>query len=198
MFEGHDTTASAISWALYSLCEHPEYQERVQAEVDHILEGRDSDNIEWSDLSKMEFLTMVIKESMRLHCPVPLISREITQPLSLDGVTIPVGTPCTINIINVHHNPTVWPDPYSFKPERFHPDNMKDKDSYAFIPFSAGPRNCIGQHFSLNEQKVLLGRLLRRFTFTLDPDRTVTKKPAAVMRTETGMWMIATPRTPSL
>ncbi|KAK7494515.1 hypothetical protein BaRGS_00014168 [Batillaria attramentaria] len=198
MFEGHDTTASAIAWALYSLCEHPKYQQRVQAEVDHILQGRDSDNIEWSDLSKLEFLTMVIKESMRLHCPVPLIGREITQPLSLDGVTIPAGTSCTINIINVHHNPTVWPDPYSFKPERFHPDNMKDKDSYAFIPFSAGPRNCIGQHFAMNEQKVILSRMLRRFTFTLDPNHPVTKKTAAVMRTMTGMRMIATPRTPTV
>nr|KAG5704982.1 hypothetical protein BaRGS_022824 [Batillaria attramentaria] len=119
---------------------------------------------------------VILQCAMSYKDDIQLKGREITQPLSLDGVTIPVGTPCTINIINVHHNPTVWPDPYSFKPERFHPDNMKDKDSYAFIPFSAGPR----------------------FTFTLDPDRTVTKKPAAVMRTETGMWMIATPRTPSL
>ena len=83
---------------------------------------------------------MVIKEAMRLHCPVPHISRCLTQPATVEGVTLPVGTVCTINIFDLHHNDLVWPDPWTFRPDRFHPDNMKDKDSYAFIPFFARPR----------------------------------------------------------
>lgn len=95
------------------------------------------------DLSKMDYLTMVIKEGMRLHCPVPFISRRLTKPMTVEGVTLPIGTSCTINIMNVHHNSLVWPDPWTFRPDRFHPDHMKDKDSFAFIPFSAGPRSVV-------------------------------------------------------
>ncbi|KAK7478152.1 hypothetical protein BaRGS_00030599 [Batillaria attramentaria] len=193
MFEGHDTTASAISWILYSLAKHPEYQQKVQAEIDEVLGDRQ--DVEWTDLPKLEYLTQVIKEGMRLHCPVPFIQRQLTQPTTIEGVTLPVGTYCTIHLLNLHHNPLVWPDPWTFDPDRFHPDNMKDKDTYAFVPFSAGPRNCIGQHFAMNEEKVVLSRLLHKFTFTLDKDHVVKRKVAAVMRAETGIKMFATPRT---
>nr|ACD75825.1 cytochrome P450 family 4 [Cyphoma gibbosum] len=198
LFEGHDTTASAISWILYSLCQHPDIQEKVQQEIDTVLKGRDSDEIEWSDLPKFEFMTMVIKEGMRLHCPVPFISRVTQKPMILEGFSIPAGSVCTIHIFNIHHNPVVWPDPWEFKPERFHPDNTKDRDSFAFVPFSAGPRNCIGQHFAMNEEKVMLSRLLRRYTFRLDPKYPVVRKMTAIMKTESGMRMFATPRTPTV
>ncbi|XP_070207599.1 cytochrome P450 4F12-like [Littorina saxatilis] len=194
LFEGHDTTASAISWILYSLAQHPEYQQRAQAEVDAVLEGKDTEQIEWGDLPKLDYLTMVIKEGMRLHCPVPFIQRQITQPATIEGVKLPVGAFCTIHLLNLHHNPTVWDDPWTFDPDRFLPDNMKDKDTYAFVPFSAGPRNCIGQHFAMNEEKVVLGRLLHKFTFTLDKDHVVKRKVAGVMRAENGIKMFATPR----
>ncbi|KAK7108744.1 cytochrome P450 4F2-like [Littorina saxatilis] len=197
MFEGHDTTASGVSWTMYSLCQHPDVQCKVQREIDTVLQGRESDDILWDDLPKLDYLTMVIKEAMRLHCPVPVVSRSLTEPLTIAGTTLPPGTMCTINIYNVHHNPTVWDDPHAFLPGRFLPDNVKERDAYAFIPFSAGPRNCIGQHFAMNEQKIMIGRLLRRFTFSLDPSHKVEKKMATVMRTETGMKMFATPRTPS-
>ncbi|PVD36823.1 hypothetical protein C0Q70_03813 [Pomacea canaliculata] len=194
MFEGHDTTASAISWILYSLAQHPEHQQKVQAEVDAILMERDSDDIEWDDLPKLEYLSRVIKEGMRLHCPVPFIQRKLTQPTTVDGVTLPVGTQCTIQILNLHHNPQVWNDPWTFNPDNFSPENLQNKDTYAFVPFSAGPRNCIGQHFAMNEEKVLLARLLRKYSFSLDESHHVSRKIAAVMRAENGIKMFATPR----
>lgn len=99
----------------------------------HVFDARD-------DLPKLEYLSRVIKEGMRLHCPVPFIQRKLTQPTTVDGVTFPVGTQCTIQILNLHHNPQVWNDPWTFNPDNFTPENLQNKDTYAFVPFSAGPR----------------------------------------------------------
>jgi len=88
----------------------------------------------------LTYLGYVIKEGMRLHCPVPFIMRHLTQPTTLEGVTFPKDTICSIYLLNLHHNPDIWEDPWEFRPERFFPENMKDKDNFAFVPFSAGPR----------------------------------------------------------
>ncbi|XP_060080598.1 cytochrome P450 4F6-like [Ylistrum balloti] len=194
LFEGHDTTTSAMCWTLYSLAKHPEWQQKIQAEVDRVLEGRDSDCIEWNDLGKLENLTLCIKEGLRLHSPVSFIQRKTTQPFVVEGYRIPVGTSLAIQIYNLHHNPDVWDKPMEFHPERFLPENSVGRDFYAFVPFSAGPRNCIGQHFAMNEQKVTLARLLRRFTLELDPDHKVAKKIGIVMRAADGIKVFARPR----
>lgn len=194
LFEGHDTTTSAMCWTLYSLAQHPEWQRKVQAEVDAVLDGRTSDFIEWNDLSKLETLTMCIKEGLRCHSPVSFIQRVTTKPLDIEGYHVPVGATIAVQIYNLHHNPDVWDDPMEFRPQRFLPENVSGRDSYAFVPFSAGPRNCIGQHFAMNEQKVTLARLLRRFTLELDPDHEVSKKIGVVMRATNGIKVIARPR----
>lgn len=188
LFEGHDTTASAISWILYSLAEHPEYQRKCQEEIDGLLDGRDSDEILWSDLPHLEYLTICIKEGMRLHCPVAIVGRETTKPFDLGDVVAPPGTSVMINIWMLHHNEHVWgPDHMEFKPERFSKDNITKMDPYQFVPFSGGPRNCIGQNFAMNEEKAVLAKLLRNFTFRLKPGHVVRKRLAAVMRSQNGI-----------
>lgn len=93
------------------------------------------------DLSKLTFLTQCIKEGMRLHCPVPFVARNNTVPLNIEGHTIPPGTFVVANIWCLHHNPAVWgPDHMQYKPERFSKENLAKLDSFAFLPFSAGPR----------------------------------------------------------
>ncbi|XP_050001972.1 cytochrome P450 4F5-like isoform X3 [Alexandromys fortis] len=112
MFGGHDTTASALSWTLYNLARHPEYQERCRQEVQELLRGRDPEEIEWDDLAQLPFLTMCIKESLRLHPPGTDLVRGCIQDIVLpDGRVIPKGSACVISIFGVHHNPSVWPDP---------------------------------------------------------------------------------------
>ncbi|KAK3104941.1 hypothetical protein FSP39_013651 [Pinctada imbricata] len=140
LFEGHDTTTSSMCWLLYSLAAHPEHQGRCQEEVDEILKGRDVDDIEWADLQKLEYLTMCIKESMRLHTPVSFIQRVTTQDTEIEGHHVPSGTVIGIQIYNLHHNKEVWDRPYEFDPTRFTPENSANRDSFAFVPFSAGPR----------------------------------------------------------
>ncbi|KAL5017474.1 hypothetical protein ScPMuIL_007063 [Solemya velum] len=196
LFEGHDTTASALAWTLYSLAMHPEIQTEVQKEIDSIMYGRDSDDVLWEDLSEFHYLTMCTKEAMRLHTPVPFIQRQTTQNLDIDGKSVPVGTTITILIYNVHHNPFLWEDSMEYRPERFSPENIDKQDPYAFIPFSAGPRNCIGQNFAMHEIKTILVRTLRRFTLVLDKNHDVQKKEGVVMRSENGIKMMAIPRIP--
>ncbi|XP_076087488.1 cytochrome P450 4F6-like isoform X1 [Mytilus galloprovincialis] len=194
LFEGHDTTTSSMCWTLYSISQHPKWQTKIQEEIDHLLKAKKSSEIESEDLPKLESLTLCIKEGMRLHCPVGFISRVTTKEMIIDGITIPANTTLALQIYNLHHNDTVWENPHEFMPERFLPENSADRDSYAFIPFSAGPRNCIGQHFAMNEQKVVLARLLQKFTFQPDPDCLVKKKIGVVMRAENGIKLLAHPR----
>ncbi|XP_039723625.1 cytochrome P450 4F2 isoform X1 [Pteropus medius] len=193
MFEGHDTTASGLSWVLYNLAKHPEYQERCRREVQELLKDREPKEMEWDDLAQLPFLTMCIKESLRLHPPVTIVSRRCTQDIPLpDGRVIPKGVACVINIFGTHHNPSVWPDPEVYDPFRFDPENIKKRSPLAFIPFSAGPRNCIGQTFAMNEMKVVLALTLLRFRILPD-DAEPRRKPELILRAEGGLWLRVEP-----
>ncbi|KAI4541785.1 hypothetical protein MG293_008927 [Ovis ammon polii] len=193
MFEGHDTTASGLSWILYNLAKHPEYQERCRQEVQQLLKDREPKNIEWDDLAQLPFLTMCIKESLRLHPPVTVISRRCTQDTVLpDGRVIPKGVICLISIFGTHHNPSVWPDPEVFDPFRFDPENIKGRSPVAFVPFSAGPRNCIGQTFAMTEMKVVLALTLLRFRVLPDKEEP-RRKPELILRAEGGLWLRVEP-----
>nr|XP_012613811.1 phylloquinone omega-hydroxylase CYP4F2-like isoform X2 [Microcebus murinus]XP_012613812.1 phylloquinone omega-hydroxylase CYP4F2-like isoform X2 [Microcebus murinus] len=189
MFAGHDSTASGLSWVLYNLARHPEHQERCRQEVRELLRGRDPAEIEWDDLAQLPFLTMCIKESLRLHPPAPMISRRCTQDIVLpDGRVIPKGVICLINILGTHHNPAVWPDPEVYDPSRFDPENAKERSPLAFVPFSAGPRNCIGQTFAMTEMKVVLALTLLRFRVL--PDHTEPRRRMEmILRAEGGLWL---------
>ncbi|CAM4660271.1 unnamed protein product [Lepidochelys olivacea] len=142
----HDTTASGLSWVLYNLACHPEYQERCREEIKDLLRDKESEEVEWEDLSRVPFSTMCIKESLRLHPPVTAMSRRCTEDIKLpDGRVLPKGNICLISIYGTHHNPAVRPEPQVYNPHRFDPENSKNQPPLAFMPFSAGPRNCIGQ-----------------------------------------------------
>ncbi|XP_074162470.1 cytochrome P450 4F11-like isoform X2 [Sminthopsis crassicaudata] len=193
MFEGHDTTASGLSWALYNLAQHQEHQNRCRQEIQELLKGRQPEEIEWDDLSQMPFLTMCIKESLRLHPPVIAISRRCTKDIQLpDGRIIPKGNTCVISIFGVHHNPTVWPNPEVYDPYRFDFDNSQKISPLAFMPFSAGPRNCIGQNFAMSEMKVVLALTLLRFRILPD-EQPAQRKPEVILRAEGGLWLKVEP-----
>ncbi|CAH2222471.1 cytochrome P450 4F22 isoform X1 [Pelobates cultripes] len=190
MFEGHDTTASGLSWILYNLARHPEYQEKCREEIRELIRGKDTEELNWDELSQLPFTTMCIKESLRLHPPVTAVSRRCTEDIKLpDGKVIPKGNICLISIYGTHHNPLVWPNPQVYDPYRFDPENSKDKSPHAFIPFSAGPRNCIGQNFAMSEMKVVLALTLLRFKVSIDETKAVRRKPELILRAENGLWL---------
>ncbi|XP_041377345.1 cytochrome P450 4A24-like [Gigantopelta aegis] len=192
MFEGHDTTSSAISWILYCLGKYPEEQERVREEVLDVLGDREE--IEWGDFAKMTYMPMFIRECMRMYPPVPAISRELTEDIEIEGVFLPKGVIIDIPIYNIHRNPHVWKDPEEFRPERFEPETFGARDPYCFVPFSAGPRNCIGQNFAMNEIKVFISHIVMKFHVKDDPKRTPVAVSEVVLRSEDGIYLNFTPR----
>ncbi|KAM8930556.1 cytochrome P450 4B1-like [Pelodytes ibericus] len=186
MFEGHDSTASGISWTFYSLAKNLEHQQKCREEIREVLGDRH--NVEWEDLGKLTYTTWCIKESMRLYTPVPMIARQLSKPITFcDGRSLPSGSVVVVSISSIHRSPRAWRDPAVFDPLRFSPENTADRHSHAYIPFSAGTRNCIGQNFAMNEIKVALALTLQRFELSPDPQNEPIMTPEITLRSENGM-----------
>ncbi|XP_055110615.1 cytochrome P450 4A11 isoform X2 [Symphalangus syndactylus] len=184
MFEGHDTTASGISWILYALATHPKHQERCREEI-HGLLG-DGASITWNHLDQMPYTTMCIKEALRLYPPVPGIGRELSTPVTFpDGRSLPKGIMVVLSIYGLHYNPKVWPNPEVFDPFRFAPGSAQH--SHAFLPFSGGSRNCIGKQFAMNELKVATALTLLRFELLPDPTRIPIPMARLVLKSKNGI-----------
>ncbi|NXC46880.1 CP4B1 protein, partial [Penelope pileata] len=186
MFEGHDTTASGISWLLYCMALHPEHQQQCREEIQGILGDRDT--IEWEDLGKMTYSTMCLKESLRLFPPVPSVSRQLSEPVTFsDGRSLPAGSLVGVNIYGIHRNRDVWEDPEVYDPLRFSPENSAHRHSHAFLPFSAGSRNCIGQQFAMNEMKVALALTLLRFELSPCTPKPPALTPQLILKSSNGI-----------
>lgn len=162
MFEGHDTTAAAINWSLYLLGTNPEVQRKVDQELDDVF-GRSHRPVTLEDLKKLKYLDCVIKETLRVFPSVPLFARSLSEDCEVGGYKVTKGTEAIIIPYALHRDPRYFPDPEEFRPERFFPENSQGRHPYAYVPFSAGPRNCIGQKFAVMEEKTILACILRQF-----------------------------------
>ncbi|XP_078354122.1 cytochrome P450 4B1-like isoform X2 [Oculina patagonica] len=192
---GQDTVAAGISWTLYNLTVYPEHQRKCQEEVDEVF--GDKEELEWDDLCQLKYVTLVIKESMRLYPPFPMFSRSLDKSYEIDGKLVPQGTWIMINAYALHHNPHVWKDPETFDPMRFTVDSKEERSPYAYIPFSAGPRNCIGMNFAMAEMKIAVAMILKRFDLSINKENLVTSNdlfPEIMLRTKTGIRLNLTPR----
>jgi len=162
MFEGHDTTGVAICWAIYFLGWCPSVQEVAHEEIDQIF--GDSDRpVNHEDIGELKYLDAVIKETLRLIPSVHLFGRCLSNDIQVDGYTIPSGAEVFLSPVLVGRNPDVYPNVENFDPMRFLSEDWQKRHPYSFIPFSAGPRNCIGQKFAMMEEKVVLSNILRKF-----------------------------------
>lgn len=164
IFGGNDTTTSAMSWAFYLLGLHPDKQAKVHAELDEVF-GTDRDrDVTKADVNKLKYLECCIKETLRLFPSIPLIGRHLEEDLVIDGYRIPKGANVYINLFSLHQNPKYFKDPQSFIPERFLTEEFTARHPYSYLPFSGGPKNCIGQRFALLESKVIMAKLLLKFS----------------------------------
>lgn len=167
---GHETTAAVLAWAWYFLCQYPDIYQNVQQEVDSVLQGRTPTS---HDLARLPFCLQVFKETMRLYPPAGALFREPLHPIEVNGYFVPRGCNIIISPYTLHRKPEYFLDPEAFDPERFTPEREKQLPRYAYIPFGAGPRICIGNYLALLEGQLLLATLAQRVTFTLLPGQTV-------------------------
>ncbi|KAG8040378.1 hypothetical protein G9C98_000949 [Cotesia typhae] len=169
MFEGHDTTAAGSSFFLSMMGCHPDIQEKVIQELDQIF--GDSDRpCTFQDTLEMKYLERCLMETLRLYPPVPIIARQIKTDLKLASgdYTVPGGCTVVVGTFKMHRLPHLYPDPDTFNPDNFLPEKTANRHYYAFIPFSAGPRSCVGRKYAMLKLKILLSTILRNFRVKSD------------------------------
>ncbi|GAB0089937.1 Cytochrome P450 [Sergentomyia squamirostris] len=162
-FEGHDTTASGLTMILFTLAQYPDVQERIYQEIKSMHEEKNGSPLEVNDYANLPYTDRVVKECLRLYPPVPFISRELTETDTINGYPVPAGTLLCLHIFDLHRDPQYFPNPEHFDPDRFLPENVENRHPFAYLPFSAGPRNCIGQKFAMLEIKTVIESILINF-----------------------------------
>ncbi len=157
---GHETTANGLAWTLHLLSRHPDAEARLVAELRSVV---GDGPVRPDHVPRLAFTRAVFEEAMRLYPPAPLIARRAVRPFDLGGVRLDVGTQLIVPIYALHRHRRLWPDPERFDPDRFAPGEAKARHRYAYLPFGAGPRICIGAGFAALEAVAILAVLLRAF-----------------------------------
>lgn len=164
---GHDTAAAGMTWVGWALAWHPEVQARAAAEVDEVCGGRDPG---FADLARLKYVERVVKEVLRHRPPaIGTFARQAVDEVEIGGWKVPKGASVRVLSFVTHHDPRWFPDPETFDPDRFLPGRAEPIPQYAYFPFGAGPRACVGNHFAMTEMTLLTAMLLRRFSFAPAP-----------------------------
>ncbi|CAL5220979.1 g3089 [Coccomyxa viridis] len=199
---GHETTGSVLTWTLYLLEQNPSAMAKAHEEVDRVMGQKAQPEV--ADYTQLKYLMRCVNESMRLypHPPVLLRRAQIQDELP-GGYTVPPGQDVMISVYNIHHSPAVWDDPEAFKPERFPLDEPVPTEANTdyrhaslsvcmtalYIPFSGGPRKCVGDQFALMEAVIALAVLLKRFDFRMVPNQDIGMTTGATIHTQNGLFM---------
>ncbi|MEL6342642.1 MAG: cytochrome P450 [Myxococcota bacterium] len=178
LLAGHETTASAMTWTLMLLSQHPAIARRLYTEVSALPPER-----AW----EAPYVKQVVEESMRLYPPAWIISRRAEQDTELDGALIPTGTSVYLTTYAAHRHPDFWDNPEGFDPDRFAPDRPRPAPG-AYLPFGGGGRKCIGNHFAMMEARIILSILVRHFSVALGAGQIVRPQASVTLRPAGGLW----------
>jgi cytochrome P450 len=183
---GHETSSNALSWMLYLLSRHPEHVERIRREFEMVV---GDSSLRYEDLPALEFTTQVIEESLRLYPPFWMVDREALADDRVEDTVIPKGTTVIVFIYGAHRSPKYWERPESFDPERFSAANKKNHVPFAWLPFGAGPRGCLGGNYAMLQMLTILNVVLRKYELELAPDQQIEERPMIILRPKNGIRM---------
>jgi cytochrome P450 len=183
---GHESTGTSLAWTLWLLSRYPAVARRVQDELMDVLGGRPPG---FPDLPRLPYLSMVLKESLRLYPPFWLLTRTPLADDELAGHRIPAGSILMFSPYVTHRRPDFWPNPEAFDPERFTPERSEGRPQFAYYPLGGGPRVCIGARLAEMQSMLVLASVLQRYDFHAVPGERV--EPAAMLslRPKGGLWM---------
>ena len=173
LLAGYETSSNTLSFILYHLALNPDVQDKLRTEIKEAVESNTKRKSLYELAQNIEYLDCVIKESQRLCPAAPQVNRECCEDYDLNGIHIPAGTEIMIPIYVLHHDPNAWQNPEKFDPERFRGPAKDARHAFQFLPFGAGPRNCIGMRFALMEVKIALVRILMKYKFVASPETQV-------------------------
>jgi len=184
---GHETTSLALTWTLYLLSQHPEIEAKLHRELSDVLGGRAP---RADDVPKLRYARMVIDEALRLYPPAHTLSREAVAADEVSGHPIAAGSTIYIVPWLVHRHRRLWDQPDRFDPERFTPERTAERPRFAYIPFGAGPRICIGAAFAITEAILILASIAQRYRLRLKPGHVVEPRGLITLRPRTSMAMV--------
>ncbi|CAL1280345.1 unnamed protein product [Larinioides sclopetarius] len=187
---GFETTASTLAFASYHLALNPDIQEKLVEELDEAVR-RGNGELTYESIQSMKYLDNVISETLRINSPAVRLERIAGEDYKLGdtGIVIPKGTTVTVPIYAMHRDPEFFPDPEKFDPDRFSPEERAKRNPYTFMPFGAGPRNCVGMRFALVEAKVCLAHVLSHFQI-----KRCSKTKVSAFRIPHGQWSASSKR----
>ena len=186
-FAGHETTAQLLTWAWYLFSQYPEVEERFHAELEEKLGGRAPGA---DDLEELTYTRMIVDEILRLYSPVALMARDALEGDEVGGYQVPAGSIVTLSPYVTHRHPDFWERPLDFNPDHFAPEQVETRPRYAYYPFGAGPRICLGKHFALLEGMLVLAEVGQRYRPTLVPGQEIKPRWSGTLRPESDVMMV--------
>ncbi|MFI9307997.1 cytochrome P450 [Streptomyces triculaminicus] len=186
LLAGHETTASTLGWTFHLLDRHPEARARVREEAVTVLGDRTP---RYEDLRRLTYTTAVVQEAMRLYPPVWILPRRAQGADDVDGWEVPPGSDVLICPYTLHRHPDFWDAPERFDPDRFGPDGGGDRPRYAYLPFGAGPRFCVGSNLGMMEAVFVTAAVVRELTLSTPPGHRVIPEPMLSLRVRGGLPM---------
>ena len=184
---GHETSAITLNWSWYFLATHADIEAQTLSEINSVLPS--SGRPAFEQLLQLDFTKQVVSEALRLYPPVWIFSRTAINDDKLGEWDVPAGTDIFISPYYMHRDSEYWPDPQDYRPERFSRDNEKQRAKQIYIPFSSGPRRCIGDFFAIVESQLHFGMMLPEFKMTLVEEPSLELEPHINLRIKNGLRM---------